>query len=59
MTCLQEQVLHPRTTADYKKTSFEFDVKYVHPVDQMDMHRSKGEMIFSTLKNTSMNASKL
>jgi hypothetical protein len=39
--------------------SFEFDVKDVHPVDQMDMHRQTGEMIFSTLKNTSMTASKL
>jgi hypothetical protein len=59
MEFLQAQVPHPKTVADYKKTSFEFDVKDVHPVDQMDMHRQTGEMIFSTLKNTSMTASKL
>jgi hypothetical protein len=59
MEFLQAQVPYPRTTADYKKTSFEFDVKYFHPVDQMDMHRQTREMIFSTLKNTSMLASKL
>jgi hypothetical protein len=49
MAFLQAQVPHPKTVADYKKTSFEFDVKDVHPVDQMDMHRKTGEMIFSTL----------
>lgn len=59
MTFLQEQVYHPKTTANYKKTAFEFGVKDVHPVDQMDMHRQTGEMIFSTLTNTSMTASKL
>jgi hypothetical protein len=59
MAFLQAQIPHPKTVADYKKTAFEFDVKDVHPVDQMDMHRNIGEMIFSTLKNTSMNTSKL
>jgi hypothetical protein len=42
MAFLQAQVPHPKTTVDYKKTSFEFDVKDVHPVDQMDMHRKQG-----------------
>jgi hypothetical protein len=59
MAFLQAQVPHPKTVVDYKKTSFEFDVKEVHPVDQMDMHRKTGEMIFSTLTNTSLTASKL
>ena len=59
MAFLQAQVPHPKTTTDYKKTSFEFDVKDVHPVDQMEMHRQTGEMIFSTLKNTSLKTSKL
>jgi hypothetical protein len=39
MVFLQAQVPHPKTVADYKKIAFEFDVKDVHPVDQMDMHR--------------------
>jgi hypothetical protein len=59
MAFLQAQVPYPKTTSDYKKTSFEFDVKDVHHVDQMDMHRQTGEMIFSTLKNTSMKSSKI
>jgi hypothetical protein len=31
----------------------------VHPTDQMDLHRQTGEMIFSTLENTSMTTAKL
>jgi hypothetical protein len=56
---LQAQVPYPKTTTDYKKNSFDFDVKDVHPIDHMDKHRQTGEMIFLTLKNTSMTASKL
>jgi hypothetical protein len=59
MTFLQAQVPHPKTVANYKKTSFEFDVKEVHLVDQMEMHRKIGEMIFSTSTNTSLTTSKL
>jgi hypothetical protein len=59
MAFLQAQIPHPKTTFDYKKSSFEFDVKEVHPTDQIDMHRKTGEMIFSTLTKTSLTASKL
>jgi hypothetical protein len=59
MAFLQAQVPHPKAISDYKRTTYEFDVKEVHLVDQMDMHRQTGEMIFSTLENTSMNAAKL
>jgi hypothetical protein len=59
MEFLQAQVPYPKTTTNYKKTSFEFDIKDVHPVNQMDMHRQTREMIFSTLTNTSMTYSNL
>jgi hypothetical protein len=59
MEFLQAQVPRPKTIVDYRKTSFEFDVKEVHLVDQMDMHKKTGEMVLSTLKNTSLNTSKL
>jgi hypothetical protein len=58
-TFLQPQFPHPKTTSDYKKTSFAFDVKKVHPVDHMDMHMKTGKMIFSTLTNTSLIAAKM
>jgi hypothetical protein len=59
MAFLQEKVPHPKTTVEYKKIAFEFDVKDVHLVEQMDMHRKTGQMILSTLTNTSMTASNL
>jgi hypothetical protein len=59
MEFLQAQVPHPKIVANYKKTSFDFDVKEVHPVDQMDMNMQTREIIFSTLRSTSLNASKL
>jgi hypothetical protein len=59
MAFLQVQVPHPKTAANYKKTSFEFDVKDVHPMDQMDLHRQTGEMLLSSLTTTSLTSSKL
>ena len=59
MAFLQAQVPHPKTIFYYKRATFEFDIKEVHPADQMDMHMKTEEMIFSTLENTSMNAAKL
>jgi glucosamine 6-phosphate synthetase-like amidotransferase/phosphosugar isomerase protein len=59
MEFIQAKVPHPNIVNDYKNTSFEFDVKEVHPVEQMDMHMQIGEMIFSTLTNTSLNSSNL
>jgi hypothetical protein len=59
MVFLQGQVPHPKAIFYYKRETFEFDVKEVHPGNQMDMHRQTGEMIFSTLANTSMTTAKL
>jgi hypothetical protein len=59
MAYLQAQVPQPKTISDYKRSTFEFDSKDVHPADQMDLHRQTGEMIFSTLANTSTTAAKL
>ena len=59
MAFLQAQVPQPKAASDYKKTTFEFDVKDIHPIDQMDMHKKTGEMIFSFVTNTAMSLSKL
>jgi hypothetical protein len=56
---LQAHAPQPKEIYDYKRSTFEFDVKEVHPVNQMDMHRQTREMIFSTMANTSMTAAKL
>ena len=59
MAYLQAQVPKPKRIFDYKMETFEFDVADTHPTDQMDLHRQSGEMIFSTLENTSTTATKI
>lgn len=59
MEFLQAQVPQPKTASDYKNIVFEFDVKEIHPIDQMEMHKQTREMIFYTITNTTMNLSKL
>ena len=58
MAFLQALIPQPKTTTYYKKTAFEFDIKDIHPIDQMEMHKKIGEMISSTLINTAMSLSK-
>jgi hypothetical protein len=52
-------VPQPKKIYNYKRSTFEFDAAEVHPIDQMDLHRQTGEMILSTLANTSTTAAKL
>jgi hypothetical protein len=49
MAFLQAQVLDPKVISDYKRATFEFQEKDVHPADQMDLHKQTGEMVFHTL----------
>jgi len=59
MAFLEAQVPQPKAVLHYKMTTFEFDVKDRHPIDQMEMHKQTGEMIFSTVTNTAMSLSRL
>ena len=59
MVFLQEQVPDPKVITDYKRETFKFQTKDVHPADQLDLHRKTREMVFSTLENASTSASKL
>lgn len=38
---------------------FSFDTSQIHPIDQMDMHRQTGEMMFSTMTTTIISQSKI
>jgi hypothetical protein len=48
-----------RVITDYKRATFEFQTKDVHPADQMDLHKPTGEMVFHTLAHASASATKL
>jgi hypothetical protein len=58
MVFLQAQVPDPKVISDYKRATFDFQEKDVHPVDQMDLHKQTGEMIFHTLVHASTSTSK-
>jgi hypothetical protein len=58
MAFLQAQVPDPKVITDYKRATFEFQTKDVHPTDQMDLHKQTGEMVFHTLAHASASAAK-
>lgn len=59
MAFLQAQVPKLKSTANFRQTTLEFEAKDVHPLDQMDMHRQTGEMVYSTFTPTAVTSSKL
>jgi len=59
MAYLQAQVSDPKVISDYKRATFEFQAKDVHPANQMDLHKQIGEMVFHTLAHASASAAKL
>jgi hypothetical protein len=59
MEFLQAQVPDPKVITDYKRATFEFQMKDVHLDDQMDLHKQTGEMVFYTLAYASTSAAKL
>jgi hypothetical protein len=58
MAYLHALVPDPKVISDFKRTTFEFQAKDVHPEDQMDMHKQTGEMISHTLARVATSASK-
>jgi hypothetical protein len=58
MAYLHALVPDPKAISNYKRTTFEFQAKDVHPADQMDMHKQTGEMISHTLARVATSAAK-
>ena len=59
MAFLQVQVPDPKVITYYKRATFEFQTKDMHPADQMDLYKKIGEMVFHTLVHASASAAKL
>ena len=45
--------------ADYLKIDFELLAKDIHPIDQIELHKKFGEMVYSTLTNKAIVAHQL
>jgi hypothetical protein len=58
MAYLHALIPDPKVISNYRRTTFEFQDKDVHPVDQMDMHKQTGEMISHTLAHVATTAAK-
>jgi len=49
MSFLKPTIQQPKSMADYLKTGFEVLAKDIHPIDQIELHKQTGEMVYSTL----------
>jgi len=58
-THLRPRVPHPKTPADYYKTNMEVFAKDIHPMDQIELHKQTGEMVYATLADRAMLAHQL
>lgn len=59
MSHFKPKVQQPQIAADYIRTNFEVLAKYIHPLDQIELHKQTGEMIYSTLTDKSITTQKL
>lgn len=59
MSFLKPTVQQKRSMADYLKTDFEVLAKDIHPIDQIELHKQTGEMVYSTLTNKAITTHQL
>jgi len=59
MSFLKPIVQQPRSMVDYLKTDFEVLEKDIHPIDQIELRKKTGEMVYSTLTNKAISAHQL
>ena len=59
MSYFKPKVKQTQSVADYLRTNFEVMKKYIHPLDQIELHKQTREMIYSTLTGKAMMAQRL
>ena len=47
-------VQQPQIAADYIRTNLEVVSKDIHPMDQIELHKQKGEMVYATLADKTL-----
>ena len=47
-------VQQPQTAADYIRTNLEVLSKDIHPMDQIELHKQTGEMVYATLADKTL-----
>ena len=51
ITIFESKVHNAKIAEDYKTPTFYFDLKQVHPIDPIGLHRQTREMLYNTLTN--------
>ena len=59
MSFLKPTTQQPKSMVDYLKTNFEVLSKDIHPIDQIELHKQIGEMVYSTLTSKAIAAHQL
>lgn len=59
MIFFKPKVQQPQSTTNYFKTNFEVMGKDIHPLDQIELHKQTGEMVYSTLTTKAIMAERL
>ena len=59
MSYFKPKVQQPQSVADYIRTNMEVLAKDIHRIDQIELYKQTGEMVYSTLVNKAMLAHKL
>ena len=59
MSFLKPTIKQPKSLTDYLKTDFEVLAKDIHPINQIELHKKIGEMVYSTLTSKAMMAHRL
>jgi len=59
MSYFKPKVQQPQSVADYIRINLEVLAKDIHPMDQIELHKKTGEMVYSTLVDKAMLAHKL
>lgn len=53
------KVQQPQSAANYIRTNIEVLAKDIHPMDQIELHKQTGEMVYATLEDKAMLAHQL
>ena len=59
MSYFKPEVQQSKSAEGYLRTNFEVMEKDIHPLDQIELHKQLGEMIYSTLTGKAMMAHRL
>lgn len=59
MSFLKPTIQQPKSMENYLKIDPEVLAKDIHPIDQMELHKKNGEMVYSTLTNKAIATNQL